>query len=149
MDSIMVSSHGFKHGFKPWFQIPQLIKLVIGLQREKEMLKTQQDSQSILFQRITELERSHFLCEQYGRCECIEITDIPTDIAQEDLEEQIIKICNEANVEVHGRELNRLDISACQQVGEEKCDHCKVCKQKVRICWVIQRKEFKRNQIVR
>ena len=149
MDSNMVSSHGFKHGFKSWFQKHQLIELVIELQREKEVLKTQQDSQSILIGRITELERSHFLYEQYGRRECIEITAIPTDIAQEYLDEQVIKLYNETKVEDYGRELNRFDISACQQIGEEKCDHCKVCKQKVRICWVIQRKEFKRNQIVR
>ena len=101
------------------FKKPQLIELVIELQRDKEVLKTQQDSQSILVERITELERSHFLYEQYGRRECIEITGIPTDIAQEDLEEQVIKIYNEAKVEVHGREFNRFDISACHKLGKK------------------------------
>ena len=57
--------------------------------------------------------------EQYGRRECIEITGIPTDIAQEDLEEQVIKIYNEAKVEVHGRELNRFDISAYHRLGKK------------------------------
>ena len=36
------------------FKKSQLIELVIELQREKEVLKTQQDSQSILVERITE-----------------------------------------------------------------------------------------------
>ena len=51
MDSNKVSP--FDENKLNQFKKPQLIELVIELQREKEVLKTQQDSQSILVERIT------------------------------------------------------------------------------------------------
>ena len=66
---------------------------------------------------IIELERSHFLYLQYGRRESVEITGIPTNIKQENLEDEVIKVYQEAGVQLFGRQVNSSDISACHRLG--------------------------------
>ena len=83
------------------------------------MLKRQQDSHSELADRVTELERSRHLYEQYGRRESIEITGISADITQEDFENEVIKIYDEAKVEVHCRQISHFDISTCHRIGKK------------------------------
>ena len=73
----------------------------------------------ILDDRVIALERSHYLYLQYGRRESIEITGIPEQVKQEDLEKEVEKIYNEIKVEVHGRQMNTSDISACHRVGKK------------------------------
>ena len=89
------------------------------LQREENVLKRLQESQSELADRVNELGRSQYMYKQYGRRESAEITGIPANITQENLEKEIIKIFSEAKVEVHSRQINHFDISACQNWGRK------------------------------
>ena len=67
------------------------------LQREKNVLPRQQESQSELADRVNELERSQYMYEQYGRRESVEITGIPANIIQE----------------------NHFDNSVCHRIGKK------------------------------
>ena len=100
------------------FKKPQLIELVLELQKEKNLLIKQKENVSDIQTRLCELERSHFLYLQYGRRESVEITGIPKEVPQEDLEQEVIKIYKEAKVSVHGKELSNFDISACHRIGK-------------------------------
>ena len=104
------------------FKKEELIEMVIVLQQEKNMLKieraeTKKETKSIV-DRVTELERSHFLYLQYSRRESVEITGIPADIDHKNLEKEVLKIYNEAKVEVHGNKITNMDISACHRIGK-------------------------------
>ena len=102
------------------FKKDHLVKLVLELQKEKNMLFQQNDEIKVVRNKVTELERSHLLYLQYGRRESVEITGIPKEIRQENLEEEVIKIYNEAGVSVFGRSVNSTDISACHRVGKKE-----------------------------
>ena len=98
------------------FEKPELINLIMQLENEKEELKSGELNNII--ERVTKLERSQYLYEQYGRRESIEISGIPDNIEQKNLEDEVIKVFKEAKVEVHGRELRSDDISACHRIGK-------------------------------
>ena len=100
------------------FKKAHLINLVLELQKEKNILKSQQKSVRDLDERVTELERSHYLYQQYGRRESVEISGIPLEVDQKTLEGEVMKVFNEAGVTVHGRQLNHFDMSACHRVGK-------------------------------
>ena len=100
------------------FKKNQLIELVLELQKEKEDLKKQQTCMENVMTRLVEIERSHYLYEQYGRRESIEITGIPVSIELTELENAVVNIYNEAKVEIHGWQLKREDISACHRIGK-------------------------------
>ena len=101
------------------FKKPHLVELVLELQKEKNnLLSQQQTKMKQMDDRLIELERSHYLYLQYGRRESIEISGIPSNIQQKELETEVIKIYNEARVKIHGRELTQMDIAACHRVGK-------------------------------
>ena len=83
------------------FKKEHLIKIIMELQKEKNILIEQQNSLSAIKDRVTELERSHFLYLQYGRRESVEIAGIPQQVEQENLEEEVVKIYKEAKVEIN------------------------------------------------
>ena len=93
--------------------------MVLQLQKEKQELKEERDSIVDLNNRVVVLERSQYLYEQYGRRESIEITGIPTSVGQDALEDEVIKIYDEAKIEVFGRQLQESDISACHRIGKK------------------------------
>ena len=62
------------------FKKDHLVKLVLELQKEKNMLFQQNDEIKVVKNKVTELERSHLLYLQYGRRESVEITGIPKEI---------------------------------------------------------------------
>ena len=99
------------------FKKNQLVSLVLQLQKESIALKQQKEGD--LEKRVIALERSQFLYEQYGRRESVEITGIPSNIEQKDLENEVIKVFNEAKVQVHGRPLEPMDITACHRIGKK------------------------------
>ena len=101
------------------FKKEHLVKLVLELQSEKNMWVSQKGSLDEIKTRVTELERSHLLYLQYGRRESIEISGIPPTIEQDHLEEEVIKVYNEAGVKVFGREVASSDISACHRIGKK------------------------------
>ena len=100
------------------FKKADLIDIILALQKEKHEIILQQTKVEAYDERITELERSHQLYMQYGRRESIEITGIPSEFNQDQLEDEVIKIYHEAQVEVHGREINHFDIAACHRIGK-------------------------------
>ena len=100
------------------FKKVDLINIIMALQQEKNTLKSQQASTVTLMERVTKLERSQFLYEQYGRRESVEISGIPEHIEQKHLEKEVIKIYNEAKVDFHGRQVKAEDISACHRIGK-------------------------------
>lgn len=102
------------------FKKNELIELVLQLQTEKDALKEERESLQIIKARVTELERSQYLYEQYARRESVEISGIPTSVAINDLEDAVIDVYNRAKVQVFGRELQKEDISACHRVGKKK-----------------------------
>ena len=109
------------------FKKDQLVKIIVELQKEKEMLVSQKgsfdelkESFDLIKNRVTEVERSHLLYLQYGRRESVEITGIPTDVTQDELESEVIKVYKEAGVSVFGREVASTDISACHRIGRKK-----------------------------
>ena len=98
----------------------ELIELILQLQTEKEAIREEQKNISDLNKRVIQLERSQFLYEQYGRRESIEISGIPTTVADAHLEDEVIKVYNTAKVQVFGRNLQKEDISACHRLGRKK-----------------------------
>ena len=98
------------------FKKPQLIELIKSLKAENDNLKVNQVS---VDDRITELERSHYLYLQYGRRNSVEISGIPSTIETENLEDEVIKIYNTAGVKVHDRALTKFDIEAAHRIGRK------------------------------
>ena len=49
----------------------------------------------------------------------MEISGIPSNIEQKDLENEVIQVFNEAKVRVHGRPLDPMDIAACHRIGKK------------------------------
>ena len=101
------------------FKKPQLVELILELQKEKKLLESQATNIAGITERVTELERSHYLYLQYGRRSSIEITGIPANVVQNDLENHVIDIFNEAKVKVHGKSLDHIDIEACHRIGKK------------------------------
>ena len=102
------------------FKKNELIDIIRELNKEKDLLKAHLlDNRSGIEERVTELERSHYLYLQYGRRESVEITGIPDNVDQKDLETEVIKVYNEANVKVHGNAPTPNDISACHRIGKK------------------------------
>ena len=99
------------------FKKNQLVNLVLQLQKETIALKQQKETD--LEKRVIALERSQYLYEQYGRRESVEISGIPSNIEQKDLENEVIQVFNEAKVRVHGRPLDPMDITACHRIGKK------------------------------
>ena len=98
---------------------PQLVEIILELQKEKNSLKLQSNNIGEISDRSTDLERSHFLYLQYGRRSSIEISGIPPEVEQNDLEKHVIKIFREAKVEVQGKYLDHHDIEACYRIGKK------------------------------
>ena len=94
----------------------ELVELVMSLKSENDSLKSNQKK---VDDRITKLERSHYLYLQYGRRDTIEITGIPSQIETTKLEDEVIKIYNEAQAKVHEEPLSNMDIQAAHRIGKK------------------------------
>ena len=98
----------------------ELIDIIKELKKEKDDLKADLlEKRSGMEERLETLERSHFLYLQYGRRESVEIVGIPDTIEQKDLEKEVVKVYNAANIKVHGMPLTQKDISACHRIGRK------------------------------
>ena len=60
------------------------------------------------------LERKCAVSEQYCRHECLEISEIPDSIPNNNLEETVLKIFNEPSVTVHSR-----DVEVCNRLNQK------------------------------
>ena len=61
---------------------------------------------------------------QYMRRDTIEITGIPADIENQNLEEEVVKIYQKAGVEINGKNLDSSDIQACHRTGKKNRTIC-------------------------
>ena len=96
-----------------------LINLVLQLKTEKEALEAERKILCDVENRVVALERRQYLHEQYGRRESVEISGIPV-VENQNLEDEVIKVYNEAKVNVFGRQLKKEDISACHRIGKKQ-----------------------------
>ena len=101
------------------FKKSELINMIMELQKEKDVLKNEVSNLSSIGKRVIELERSQALYLQYNSRHSVEITGIPEDVEQKDLECQVIKIYDEAEVDAHGRSLNHFDIEAFHRIRKK------------------------------
>ena len=101
------------------FKKDHLVDIILELQKEKNELRLGSNAIAELGNRVTEMERSHYLYLQYGRRESVEITGIPETIGQKDLEEAVIDVYNAARITVHGSALSPKDVSACHRIGKK------------------------------
>ena len=98
------------------FKKAELVDIIMELQKEKGVLKSKICNMPEFEKRIVELERSHALYLQYSRRNSVEISGIPEDVEQKDLESHVIKIFDEVKVEVHGKTLGHFDMEACHRI---------------------------------
>ena len=92
----------------------QLMDIIVGM--KSEITKAREDYAKIIDLRLYHPERNQNLYMQYGRRESFEITGIPTNIKDEDLEDEVIDIAKEAKVMVNRQPLKKRDISAAHRL---------------------------------
>ena len=109
----------------------QLIELIKNLSNENaalfnenSVLKEIQSHIETTDKRLEKLEREQNKHLQYTRRNSIEVTGIPTTVRHTDLEGEILKIYNAAEVSVHGKNLNVSDIQACHRIGKKGVTIC-------------------------
>ena len=86
--------------------------IITNLQVENEHLRKKVN---VLENKVLTLESEHNSLEQYGRRNNIEITGIPDNVPDQNLEEKVVDILNEISVDVSSK-----DIEACHHVGVSK-----------------------------
>ena len=69
--------------------------------------------------RLEILERVQNSSLQYNRRDTVEISGIPGDTPQTQLEDEVIKNFNLAGVTVEGQKLDKLQIHACHRIGKK------------------------------
>ena len=119
MESSEITTTNFDKNTLDDFDKDQLVQIIIELQKEKNVLHEESAIIVKHEERLIAIERSHFLYQQYGRRESIEIVGIPENVIQNDLEKEVINVYKEAGVLVHGNELTHGDISACHRIGKK------------------------------
>lgn len=111
----------------------QLVDLIVILKDENATLKKydnfMEESNAFMEEasnfmaeadkRMESYERNLNLHMQYNRRESVEITGIPETVENYQLEDQVINIYNAAGIHVHGRRLNKFDITACHRLGSK------------------------------
>ena len=97
---------------------PKLVELIATLQLENSTLNMVNTMDS-MNQRLIDIERKQNLSAQYGRRNCIELTGIPSSVPDQNLENEVIKIYNQAGFKVHGQGLSKQDIEACHRIGKK------------------------------
>ena len=93
--------------------------------------------------RLYHLERSQNLSLQYNRRESFEVVGIPSDIPQDQLEEEIIEIVKEAKVSVNRQPLKKSDIVACHRTGKKGAVVCRVMNRKFSRDAIVKSKNLK------
>ena len=105
-----------------------LIEIIKSL--KMEISKQHDDFMKITNLRLYHLERSHNMSLQYYRRESFEITGIPANIPQENLEDEVVEIAKEAKVSVNRQPLKKGDIVACHRIGRNGTVVCRVMNRK-------------------
>ena len=101
------------------FTKEELINLVLKLRNENSTLKDDKAFIERTNKRLENLEREQNLSLQYNRRDSVEITGIPGNIENADLEDEVIKVFNKAKVVVNGVKLDKAQFQGCHRVGEK------------------------------
>ena len=109
---------------------PQLVQLIESLKNENDMLKTLNLQIVKNETRLEKLEREQNLHFQYQRRDTVEITGIPPNVHQDDLEGEVIKIFDAMEVKVNGQQLSKIQIHACHRIGKKNVTIVKVVNRK-------------------
>ena len=86
--------------------------IIKDLQVENQRLRMKVNN---LENKVMSLEMNGNHLEQYGRRNNLEITGIPDDISDENLEEKVIQVLSEIQVNVSSS-----DVEACHRIGKSK-----------------------------
>ena len=111
--------------------------IIKDLQLENQRLRMKVKN---LENKVMPLEINGNHLEQYGKRNNLEITGIPDDVSDENLEEKVIHVLSEIQVNVSGS-----DIKACHRIGKSKNSS----KKKTTIVQFINRKHAKKALINR
>ena len=96
-----------------------------------EVSKMHNDFKKLTNLRLYHLERSHNMFMQYNRRESFEIEGIPSTVSTDDLEEEVIDICKDANVFVNRQPLKKSDICAVHHLADKTDNRCESGKSEV------------------
>ena len=108
----------------------QLVKLIESLKNENDMLKDLNKTIVNNGSRLEKLEREQNLHFQYQRRDTVEITGIPQNVHQDNLEDEVIKIFDAMEVKVNGNQLSKIQIHACHRIGKKNVVIVKVVNRK-------------------
>ena len=108
----------------------QLVKLIESLKNENDMLKDLNKTIVNNESRLEKLEREQNLHFQYQRRDTVEITGIPQNVHQDNLEDEVIKIFDAMEVKVNGNQLSKIQIHACHRIGKKNVVIVKVVNRK-------------------
>ena len=97
----------------------QLVAMVNDLANENAVLKEIHKFVELTNKRLEKLEREQNRSLQYNRRNNIEISGIPANIPTNDLEKEVIKLYQAADITVHGQKLAHRDIEACHRIGKK------------------------------
>ena len=97
----------------------ELINIVLDLRTKNSALSEVQRFMEKTNERLVKLEREQNLNLQYIRRDSVEISGIPANIEQDDLEGEVIKIFDTAGVIVNGAKLDVHQIQACHRTGKK------------------------------
>ena len=95
----------------------QLIKMVISL--SDTAAKIQQEYTKLINFMMYNLERNFNMSQQYLRRDSLEISGIPANIKEEDVENEVIEIFKEAKVILNRQPLKSLNIQAAHRIGRK------------------------------
>ena len=99
-----------------WWSRYWVIKLErCNYQKPSRRERASQKKVNVLENKVLTLESEHNSLEQYGRRNNIQITGIPNNVPDQNLEEKVVDILNEISVDVSPK-----DIEACHRVGVSK-----------------------------
>ena len=95
----------------------QLITIVEMLRNKN--IELEQEYKNKIDKGLEILERVQNSSLQYIRRDTVEISGIPEDIHQKQLENEVIKIFGITGVAVEGQKLDKLQIHACHKIGKK------------------------------
>ena len=95
----------------------QLIEMVLGLNSKSTQLH--EDFRKATNLRFYHLERKVNMNSQYSRSDSLEITGIPKNINDDQLEDEVIEIFKEAKATLNQQQIRKPDIQAVHRIGKK------------------------------
>ena len=95
----------------------QLIEMVLGL--NSKITQLYEDFRKVTNLRFYHLERKVNMNSQYSRRDSLEITGIPKNINDDQLEDVVIEIFKEAKATLNREQIRKSDIQAVHRIGKK------------------------------